>query len=530
MRLTLAADYSNIYVYNLRGNQRTAGELSRKEGGKIFGGGSRNTVAIFIGVKDPTTTSPCTIYYRDIGDYLSRDDKLRILDSDDLEAVEWESITPNKHGDWINQRDDNYAIYPPIGEKKPKPGQVVVFKSFSRGLESTRDAWVYNYSAATLKGSVTQLVSSYNSLITPFENYCDSHSITKRDEAAVTRFLAATPGASDTSRIKWSASLKQHLARARRANLDDSGIRLGAYRPFDIEHVYFDSMLNHRRGEIAAIFPTSNHSNLGFYVVGTGSDKPFSCLATRMIPDLAFWGSGSGQFFHRYTYEKVEPEEGTLDISTSGGEVDEWGYRRIDNITDDILKLYRKSLGSDKITKDDIFEFVYGLLHSPTYRTKYAADLKKVLPRIPTPKTLDEFEQFRLAGRQLMSLHADYESAAPYPLDVQIKKDADPQDRETWRVEKMKWKSKTDHTALIYNPQVTIVGIPEDAERYLLGSRTALDWIRERYQVRTDKDSGIVNDPNDWCDEHDDPTYIIDLIKKVTTVAVETTRIVDSLP
>lgn len=530
MRLTLAAEYSDIYVYNLRGNQRTAGELSRKEGGKIFGGGSRNTVAIFVGVKNPASTGPCTIHYRDIGDYLSRDDKLRILDTRDITSVEWDTITPNKHGDWINQRDDSYATYPAIGERKPTPGQTVVFTTFSAGLQTNRDAWVYNYSVTALTDTVQRLIQNYNHLIEPFQRYCESKGITKPDESAVTRFLGDTAAASDPSRIKWSASLKQHLARERRASFSDSGIRLSTYRPFDGEHVYFDSMLNHRRGELATIFPTPHHRNIGFYVVGTGSDKPFSCLATRLIPDLSFWGSGSGQFFPRYTYEKVEPEEGTLDISTTDGEVDEWGYRRIDNITDDILKLYREALGENTITKDDIFEFVYGLLHSPSYRTKYAADLKKMLPRIPTPGSLNEFEEFAVAGRQLMRLHADYEDVEPYPLDVQLKKGADPKNRETWRVQKMKWKSKTDHSTIIYNPQVTISGIPEDAERYMLGSKSALGWIIDRYQVKTDKDSGIVNDPNDWCDEHDDPTYIVDLIKKVTTVAVETMKIVDSLP
>lgn len=530
MRLTLAGEYSDIYVYNLRGNQRTAGELSRKEGGKVFGGGSRNTVAIFIGVKDPTATDTCTIHYRDIGDYLSRDDKLRILDTDNLDAVEWEPITPNKHGDWINQRDDNYGTYPAIGEKKPKPGQVVAFKSFSRGLETTRDAWVYNYSATTLAESVRRLVTSYTELLQPFHTYCEKHGITKRDEAAVTRFLTATPGSSDPSRVKWSSSLKQHLSRARAGTFSISHVRLGTYRPFDTEHVYFDSMLNHRRGELAAMFPTPIHKNIGFYLLGLGAQKNFSAMVTQRIPDLNFYGSEGGQFFPRYTYEKVESDDGTLDLPTGEGNVDEWGYRRIDNITDDILSLYRKALGEDKITKDDIFEFVYGLLHSPSYRTKYAADLKKMLPRIPTPSTLDEFEQFSIAGRKLMILHADYESTEPYPLDVQLKKGADPQDRETWRVRKMKWQSKTDHSTIVYNPQVTISDIPEDAERYMLGSRTALGWIIDRYQVKTDKDSGIINDPNDWCDEHDSPTYIVDLIKKVTTVAVETTRIVDSLP
>lgn len=528
MRLALATDYSDIYVYNLRGNQRTAGELSRKEGGKVFGGGSRNTVAIFIGVKDPNAKGPCTIHYRDIGDYLSRDHKLRILDSDDLEAVEWETITPNKHGDWINQRDENYGIYPAIGERKPNPGQLVVFQTLSAGLQTNRDTWVYSYSSITLGDSVQRLIKNYNHMVESFQLYRESRGITKPDETTVTRFLGDTPDASDPSRIKWSSSLKQHLARSRKTSFDRSGIRLSAYRPFDAEHVYFDPILNHRRGELTSMFPTPHHKNIGIVLTAPASHFEFTPFATRLLPNLHTLDTG--QFFPRYTYEPVEAEEGTLDVSTGSGEVDEWGYRRTDNITDGFLNLYRKALGEDKITKDDIFEFVYGLLHSPNYRTKYAADLKKILPRIPTPKSLDEFEQFRHAGRQLMILHADYEDAEPYPLNVQLKKGADPQDRETWRVQKMKWKSKTDHSTIVYSPQVTVSGIPDDAERYTLGSRSALGWVIDRYQVKTDKDSGIVNDPNDWCDEHDDPMYIVDLIRKVTTVAVETMKIVDSLP
>jgi predicted helicase len=246
-----------------------------------------------------------------------------------------------------------------------------------------------------------------------------------------------------------------------------------------------------------------------------------------LLPNLHVTGAGSGgQFFPRWTYEKPESEAGTFEFG-SADDVDEFGYRRVDNITDGILALYRDAIGD--VTKDDIFYYIYGLLHDPTYRSTYAADLKKMLPHIPTPDTREPFDQLADAGRKLADLHVNYESVSPYPLEVQLKPGADPEDRETWRVEKTKWASKTDHSAIVYNGKVTIVGIPEDAERYLLGSRSALGWIIDRYQVTTDKASGIVNDPNDWCDEHDDPTSIVDLIKKVTTVSVETVKIVDSL-
>lgn len=279
------------------------------------------------------------------------------------------------------------------------------------------------------------------------------------------------------------------------------------------------------------MFPTSQHKNIGFYVVGAGSDKTFSLLASTYLPDLALWGSSSGQFFPRWTYEKADAESGTLDFSAAssdGGDVDADGYRRVDNITDEILTIYRQALGTG-ITKDDIFHFVYGQLHDPAYRESYAADLKKMLPHIETPTDRARFNAVADAGQQLMDLHVNFQTVEAYPLTVEVKKTADPEDPKTWRVTKMKWKKTkgvTDHTTIIYNPKVLITDIPEEAEKYLLGSRSALAWVIDRWQVKTDKSSGIINDPNDWYDEQDNPRYIIDLISRVTTVAVETQRIV----
>lgn len=267
------------------------------------------------------------------------------------------------------------------------------------------------------------------------------------------------------------------------------------------------------------------------------ADLGISCFFDA-IPDLSFWGSGSGQFFPRWTYLKAEAADNELSFaSAEKTKVDEYGYRRVDNITDGILVLYRTAVGN-RVSKDDIFYHVYGLLHDSAYRKTYAADLKKMLPHIPIPETRERFEQLASAGRRLAELHVAYEAVDPYDLDVQLKKGVSADDRETWRVSKLKWGTKKDpetgknvedRTTIVYNSKVTIAGIPENADRYLLGSRSALAWILDRYQIKTDKASGIVNDPNDWCDEHDDPTYIVDLIKRVTTVAVETMKIIDSL-
>lgn len=529
IRLSLAGEYTRIYVYNLRGNQRTAGELSRKEGGKIFGSGSRNTVAIFIGIKNPAHTGECEIFYRDIGDHLTREDKLRILSHSDLSDTAWQQIIPNSHGDWVNQRSEEFQNWPAIGDKASRES---IFITYTAGLKTSRDAWCYNSSLNKLKGNIQRTVGYYNSEV---DRIAKMQANGKIPIAAVDEVLIP-----DSTQFSWDRVNKKQVLRGIKIPYRDSGFRLGAYRPFFVRHVYFDDrqQINNCTYRLPSAFPTPHNQNLGVYVVGAGSDKPFSCLMTDSIPDLAFWGSSNGQFFPRWTYRKIELPDGELDFTSGAAEdADQYGYRRIDNITDAILQDYRQPLG-DQVSKDDIFYYVYGLLHDPAYRQAYAADLKKVLPHIPTPTSRERFDQLTDAGRRLADIHLSYETVDPYPLDVQLKKGAAPEDRGTWRVAKMKWgkkkdpdtgKSVDDRTTIIYNPKVTITGIPVEAERYMLGSRSALAWIIDRYQVTTDKPSGITNDPNDWCDEQDNPTYIVELIKRVTTVAVETMRIVDSL-
>lgn len=540
VRLSLAEDYSNIYVFNLRGNQRTAGEQSRKEGGKVFGSGSRNTVAIFIGIKKKGTTG-CQIFYRDIGDYLTTAEKLEIIDTSTIASTPWEEITPNPHGDWVNQRSDDFGTWPVLGDKKKRLGEVTIFDRFSAGLQTNRDAWVYNYSSKDLKNSVRKLVDGYNDAREEFHRQQGRFATT---EAGVTQFLQKNPAFADETNAKWTSSLQQSLARGKVGVFDDSSVRTGLYRPFNSQRVYFDSLLNHRQGELNRMFPTPKHDNIGIETSGVSSPSNWGVIATNLMPDVQLLGNG--QFFPRWAWEPVETPEGELDFGggsevTAGapgtaGEVLD-GYRRVDNITDEIHALYREALGED-VTKDDIFYFVYGQLHDPGYREAYAADLKKLLPHIETPTDRARFDQLAMAGKELMELHIGYEDVEPWPLDIQLKSTAAPEDRETWRVTKLKWKKVRDpetkklvddRTTMIYNPKVTIAGIPLEADEYMLGSRSALAWIIDRYQVKKDKASGIVNDPNDWADEVGNPRYIVDLIGKVTRVAVETVRIVDSL-
>ncbi|MDK8898729.1 DEAD/DEAH box helicase [Corynebacterium sp. MSK004] len=545
VRLSMAEDFTDLYVFNLRGNQRTAGEQSRKEGGKVFGSGSRNTVAITIGIKDPNKSS-FDLHYRDIGDYLTAAEKLRIVDSETVESIEWEPITPNAYGDWVNQRSDAFGTWPVIGEKKANDTNF--FENYSRGLSTARDAWAYAQTEEQLLSQLSTLVDTYTEATAALETWLVDEGITKPKEADVTKFLQHHPQFADTTRVSWNRTLKNYAAKGTEIGVDSRRVYRSLYRPFTSQKVYFEQKLNDMTYQLPSMFPTASHSNIGFLVSAAAASAPFTCLATDLVPDLvSVAGAGNpGQYFSRYTWIAAEADDGALfgegSVAKQGedsiygkvGEVVD-GYVRVDNITDEIKALYRDALGSD-ITGDDIFHFVYGKLHDPVYRTKYAADLKKMLPHIETPTSRAEFDKFAAAGKELMDLHVGYEDVEPWSLDVQVK--GDESDRETWRVLKMKWakrkdsetgKNVNDVTKLIYNKRVTISGIPEEADEYMLGSRSAVAWLIDRYQVKKDKASGIVNDPNDWADEVGNPRYIVDLIGKVVRVAVETVQIVNGL-
>lgn len=527
LRKTFTSDFDHLYIYNLRGNQRTAGELSRKEGGKVFGSGSRATVAIMIGVKDPAHTGGAVLHYRDIGDYLTQDDKLRIVDESTIDSTRWETITPNAKGEWINQSSDHFDALPPLGDKKGDTGQIPIFNTYSAGLKTNRDTWVYNFSRTAVEENMGTLIDSYNQHVDTFQP-AGTSAAQRLDEAKAHATY-------DDTRIKWNAGLLSALARRHSLALVPASIRTATYRPFSKQTIYFDSVLNERTYQLPAMFPTPNHPNHGFYLVGMGSAVPFGVLALDSLPDLHVTGAGSGgQFFPRYTWEPVDSTESDLlsSLGESGdheGIVD--GYRRIDNISDNALHRYTEAFGAE-VTKDAIFNHIYALLHSEQYRTTFGAELKRQLPRIPLPGSAEEFLAFARAGEDLLALHIGYENVDPYPLDEEraIGEDTDPH---FYRVQKLRWSGKTrsaDKSRLVYNTNITLTGIPEAAHEYMLGSRSALEWLIDRYQVKTDKASGIVNDPNNWAEEHADQRYILDLIKKITTVSVETVRLTRSLP
>lgn len=525
IRLSLADEFSELYVYNLRGNQRTAGELSRKEGGKVFGQGSRNTVAILIAVRNLAHTGQATIHYRDIGDYLTREQKLEIVAGGTLGSVDWKAIAPNASGDWVHQRSAAFESFAPLGAKD-STDETVVFTTYSAGLKTERDAWVYRFARQALVDSVKATQASYNAAVDALQSARAAHASTRLDGVV-------TP---DSRTFHWNRSARTDAERLRRYDFRGDAVRLGGYRPFTKQHLYFHRDLNAMLYQLPKIFPTVAHENVGFYVVGAGSDKPFSTLLTDAIPDLAFWGSSNGQFFPRYTYEPVDDDlhdGGPAELfaaepaKSDAPIVD--GYRRLDNITDAILADYQASFG-EQVSKDEIFHYVYAVLHSPQYRETFAADLKKMLPRIPKAASTEDFRAFADAGARLADLHVHYEQFERYPLHEELSASAPEDEYERYRVEKMRYPKKDDRSTITYNAHLTLSGIPEEAYRYQLGARSAIEWIIDRYRVTTHKDSGITNDPNDWSREHEEPRYIVDLLARIVTVSLETMNIVDALP
>lgn len=520
VRKTLADEFSDIYVYNLRGNQRTAGEQSRKEGGKVFGSGSRNTVAVFLLVRNPNHTGTGTIHYHDIGDYLTAKDKLSLVDDATVHQIPWRTITPNKHGDWINQRDENYLTYPILGGQDGTT--LRIFTEHSRGLETGRDAWVYNSSTAALDKNLSSFIDTYTNEQARFQEYVEANHL---DSAKGPDTVGVV--ANDGTRIKWTSGIRDRLAKGRALELESDARMRSLYRPFFTQHVDTSDGLIHRPAIARRYFPSAAHENFGFYVTGVGSDKEFSVLATRMVPDLALWGSASGQFFPRYTWVPVK--EGSLEL----GEDVVDGYLRVDNITDDILT-HMRGLYGPRVTKDDVFYLVYGLLHSPDYRQRYAGELKQMLPRIPQVAART-FQALTDAGRELADLHMEFEDIDPYPLRIDGGEQFSLGDEESiYRVEKMRFpsgrKAADCPSRIIMNPNISVEGIPEEAYRFQLGSRSAIEWVMRQYQVTTDKASGIGNDPNQWGAEQGDPRYIIDLLEKVVAVSVRSTEIMEKLP
>lgn len=461
-------EFNYIYVFNLRGDQRTLGEKSRQEGGKIFGSGSRTPIAVTLLVKDGTDNHE--VYYHDIGDYLSREEKLSIIsDVTSIRGIEWTEVHPDANNDWINQRDQNYDKYDAMD------GEVFINKAI--GVSTNRDAWVYGYSQDNIIQNVKRMIENYNSEVVRLSSIKDEKEKIKQAN-------------NSDDFIKWSTGLKQKLAKGIRIELNDNLVITSMYRPYTKKYLYYQTDIIERPSRYKEVFGSKNKV---IYVTGAGASRDFSCLMIDKIPNLDLMEKGQG--FYRNDNSPMD----ALFLDASN-----------------INESFKRKLG---LSDDDLFNYVYGVLHSKEYRKKYANDLRKTLPRIPVLKNKDQYVKI---GRKLAELHLKYETVEPY-LDVVIEGKENP----SYKVTKIKHPKKGVLDKIVFNTDLTITNIPEKAYEYIVNGRPAIEWIIDQYQVKTDKKSGIVDDPNLYSS---DERYIFDLLLRIINVSVQTVDLVNSLP
>ena len=517
VRASLAEEFSAVHVLNLRGNQRTQGDRSRREGGKVFGQGSRAPVAITLLVRNPDAEHEgCRIFYRDIGDFLKRGEKLRILrEAGSVAGIkDWHLVTPNRHHDWIGQRSEAFQELFPVGSKDAKAGKTdrALFRLFSNGFKTGRDAYSYNFSRAGCAQNARRMVEEYGAAAREIETR-------RRGAGGGTDYLLAREVDDITGRyaagIRWDPKLKNRVRTGVPAEFSEGHVRSVMYRPFVRQYLYADPAFAQRPALTASMFPLSGEANRVLCVSGVGSMKPFSALVVDAMPDLAV--VSCCQCFPRYYFERRGgPEKPSL-LGASG-------WERRDNIPPAAVRRFRERYRDEGITADDIFDYAYGVLHAPGYRERFVNDLAKELPRVPFAP---DFRAFAAAGRELAALHLGYRDCAEHPLELAFPGPGDPAP-ERFRLGPGPMRfADADRSELIVNDFVRLRGIPPEAHRYEVNGRTPLGWFLDRYRITRDRGSGIGNDPND---AFADPRDLVRAIRRIVHLSVETVRIVEALP
>ena len=508
VRACLAEEFSSVYVLNLRGNAYTSGERRRAEGGNIFGQGSRAPSAISILVKNPDAAHDgCHIHYRDIGDYLSCDEKLAILrETQSISGVtDWEEIMPNEHYDWIRQRSDIFQQFYPMGSEDARRGRTddAIFGLYSQGVKTGKDAYIYNFSRHACAENAQLMTQEYLNALQELE---ENPELTVEE---VTR--------RHSSNIKWDRELMNNLGRIKKTEFKEKYIRKVAYRPFVATNCYMDYIFIQMKYRTDRIFPDSSIENYVICVPGKGLRSPFSVFITDRMPDMQL--IFNSQCFPRYHYQAPPTTLNTTEELPGLREAP----KRLDNISYTALLDFQEHYSDNTITKDAIFDYIYGVLHAPSYREEFVNDLSKEIPRLPFAP---EFHTFAEAGKALAGLHLGYERCEQYPLSLVFSHDGEPQPHH-FRLTEKAMRFADDETTLIINEHVRLSCIPEEAHRYVVNGRTPLEWFIDRYKIKREKDSGILNDPNGWFE---DPRDLVTAIERIVYVSVESTRIIEGLP
>ncbi|WP_101003059.1 DEAD/DEAH box helicase [Helicobacter pylori] len=496
-RKCVAKDFAHLYVLNLRGNARTSGEVSKKEGGQIFDSGSRATIAIIFFVKDKSVPDN-TIFYYEVEDYLKREAKLNLLAGfENLESVPFKEITPNDKGDWINQRDDAFDKLIPLKRDKTLQNPSV-FDINSLGVASGRDPWVYNFSPNALTQNVKKCIETYNADLKRF-NECFREAFKQRTKGVKSgdlyKQLNDKEITTDKTKIAWTDGLKNKLIK--NTNLQESSeerARISLYRPFNKQWLYWDKDLIHRQRQFSKIFPNKHAQNVVINT-GAGNGKDFSALVSDFISDDSL--ISHNQAYPLYYYDDL----GRRDYAISG-----WA-----------LNLFRKHYEDTSITEEEIFYYIYAILHHKGYLEKYKNSLKKEDPRIALSP---DFKELSVLGKQLAELHLNYESGEMHE-SVQHTTLMNAEEKGYYDVEKMTKKGDS----IVYNKNITITKIPKKAFDYVINGKSAIDWVIECYQKIMDKDSLIENNPNDYAGGK----YILELLLRVIKLSVKSVDLIEKI-
>ncbi len=516
MRKCLEQEFTDIYILNLRGDCRTQGELRKKEGDGIFGLGSRTPVSLTFLVKNPQKQAKAKIHYFDIGDYLKREEKLEKLykiKSIHSKAIKWQEIIPNEKGDWIKQRDNYFdELFPLIPNNKFDLQSKSFFITYSCGLKTNRDSWCYNSNKEELTHNMQKTIAFYNSEVKRYhEAKKDNPNIEVKD------FIEY-----NSTKFSWDRVQKENdLPKEKYYSFDNNSIMLATYRPFYKQYVYANRKLNNCVYQLPQLFPTNSHKNLVICTSSIGDKKDFTCIITDCIPDLHI--IETTQCFPLYWYEERENTQASL-LTLDNNQT----YIQHDGISNWILKEVRSRFGNARsITKEQIFYYVYGILHNKQYRERFKNHLKKSLPKIPIVDNVETFIDFYTKGKQLAELHLNYEEVPAYPdVNVVNKKATNP----NYEITKMRFAQKNDKSTIIYNDFINIENIPSKTYEYIVNGKSAIEWVMDRYQISTHKESNITNNPNDWANEQNKPSYILDLLLSIITVSIKSVDIINSLP
>ncbi|WP_425251177.1 type ISP restriction/modification enzyme [Helicobacter pylori] len=494
-RKCVAKDFSHLYVLNLRGNARTSGEVSRKEGGKIFDSGSRATVAVIFFVKDKDAPNH-TIFYYEVEDYLKREAKLNLLANfENLDSVPFKEITPNDKGDWINQRNDDFEKLIPLKRDKTLKIFDTIFDLNSNGVASGRDPWVYNFSPNALKQSVQNCIDTYNADLKRFnERFREAFKQRTKDvkKAELYKHLSDQEITTDKTKIAWTRSLKKGFIK--NEIFPESGmerVRLALYRPFNKQWLYWDKNLNEEQSQFSKIFPDKSARNV---VINT-TTRNFCSLIGDAIPDTHFIGDANAYPLYYY---------------------DDLG-NRYNAISGYALNLFRRHYKDDSIVEEEIFYYIYAIFHHKGYLEKYKNSLAKEAPRIALS---EDFKELSVLGKELAELHLNYESGE---MHESVKHNLLENAGMEGYYDVVKMTKKGDR--IIYNHHITITQIPKKAFDYVVNGKSAIDWVIERYSITTDKDSLIENNPNDYAGGK----YIFELLCRVITLSVKSVDLIEKI-